>query len=115
MKRFLLLLLMCLLPMQMVWAGIDGAWADATPTVASAQPHHAHEYAPPDLTHADASADHAGDDPDCDYCHHSVFSILFLAFHFDCAPGRLDPPRALPAHYHSFIADISHPPDIQSA
>lgn len=140
MKRLLVLLLMVVLPMQIVWASIDGAWAAAgalTASVAHSAPsgHHAHEYsgsvgqpqaaapadaARPGLTGLAGLASLAGltdldaDDPDCDYCHHSAFSVLFLRFHFTM-PATALPPHAAPlASYRSFIADISHPPDIRA-
>lgn len=121
MKRLIVIVLMFLLPLQIAWAGMDRAWPAPQQAAAVGQPnHHAHEYAQV----ADQVADQVGgqgtdraaapcaDDPDCDYCHHSVGSILFLTFHFDCACGRLDPPSAVPVPIFSFIPDISHPPDI---
>ncbi|MDB5960390.1 MAG: hypothetical protein JWP59_1684 [Massilia sp.] len=118
MKRLIVIVLMLLLPLQIAWAGMDRAWPAPQQSVAADKStHHAHEY----LQSADqagddlaASATPCGDDPDCDYCHHSVSSILFLSFHFDCAGGRLDPPSAGTTHFISFIPDISHPPDIRA-
>lgn len=113
MKRLIVIVLMFLLPLQIAWASLDRAWPAPAQSAAAAQNgHHAHEYT--------QSADHVGDtasspcadDPDCDYCHHSVSHMLFFTFQFDCACGRLVPPGASIAPFLSFIPDISHPPDI---
>lgn len=107
MKRLIVLLLMFLLPLQIVWASVDTALP-----VAAQQVHHSHEFIDGASDDGAQLVTASADDPDCDYCHHSVFSMLFLSFHFDCLSTRQVPPGAACAPYDSFIGQLRHPPDI---
>ena len=113
MKRAFIILLLLLLPMQIVFAGVDSYWPQEKAPGAQHQGHHVHDYSQaqtdPGLA-ADGSL--VGEDPDCDYCHHGFCNIISVNYHFACSPGRLDPPANRAARYQSFIGDITHPPDI---
>lgn len=121
MRRAVVILLLLLLPMQIVWAGMDSYWTREQATGAQHQGHHVHdgaqaqeqaqEQAQGDAVQA-AGADAVDEDIGCDYCHHSFCHILGLRLQFGGSPGRLERPVANLARYQSFIGDITHPPDI---
>ncbi len=109
MKRWLLILLMLVLPLQMSFAAVAPYCAHEEGAAAQHVGHHSHTHQA-----ADGQDQHQnqlpGADLDCDYCHHAASAALPMA-----------PPQALSvlliAHlgaalcrFDSFIADLIPPP-----
>lgn len=122
MRSLIVILLLVLLPVQLVLASVDGLWPARPAVGAEHQGHHAHDAA---LERSDAYSANAGDgsakvddalssdnDSDCEYCHHNFSNILSVQYSFACSAGRSRLPAAAITHFESFIADITHPPDI---
>lgn len=110
MKRWLLILLMWVLPLQLSFAAVAPYCAHEEGAAAQHFGHHSHKHQDAD-GHDQHKGKLPGADPDCDYCHHAggaalpmlspaVLSTLPIS-HFEAPPGR----------FVSFIADLVPPPD----
>lgn len=106
MKRlFLILVLLCTVPLQFAWAAAGAYCAHEEGRAAQHFGHHVHEHdagtdAKPDAAKAPAA------DPDCDYCHHPCASAI------DSAPAGLGLPGRTP-HIGGDVHDFaSHIPDL---
>ena len=109
-RRLFLILLLCLLPMQIVWASVS-SYCQHEQTAGTAHVgHHDHEHTPSGLDADDGPG--ASLDTDCDYCHHACSNVISASIRANCTPCRAAPPSAGLAQYRSFIGDIAHPPDI---
>lgn len=110
MKRWLVILLMWVLPLQLSFAAVAPYCAHEQGAAARHFGHHSHKH-----QDADSADEHQsklpGADPDCDYCHHACCAALpmpapaplsmLLTSHQEAPPGR----------FVSFIADLVPPPD----
>lgn len=112
MKRFLLIFLLMLLPLQFSWA-VAGAYCAHEEAAAPHFGHHVHEHdkANDDTKH---EAKKGQPDTDCDYCHHVQPSAIVPAGSALAQPGltvhlRYDGPL-----YVSHIPDLIPPPDWQA-
>ncbi|MEH6435077.1 hypothetical protein [Massilia sp. DD77] len=112
MKRFFLILLLVLLPLQFSWA-IAGAYCAHEEAAAPHFGHHVHKH---DKANEDGKHDAKKIqlDTDCDYCHHVPTSAIFSASSALAQLGptvhlRYDGPR-----YVSYIPDLIPRPDWQA-
>jgi hypothetical protein len=111
MRHFLVILLLLLMPLQTVWGSVNSYCQHEESAEADHFGHHKHDH---------AEAGDAGDDDgigrtvdaDCDYCHHACSNLMSIPARTDHFPCRLAPPQADETLYLSFIADVTHPPDI---
>lgn len=113
MKRFLVILMLFLMPLQTAWGSVNSYCQHEESASADHFGHHQHEHVD---AGSDADADDGGIgrtvDADCDYCHHAGSNLMALAAPIDHVPCRLAPHAFAEPHYLSFIADVTHPPDI---
>jgi hypothetical protein len=109
-KRFLVIFLLFLLPMQTLWASANSYCQHEESVGTEHFGHHSHEHTASDLDDGDGLG--ASTDTDCDYCHHACSNIVSASVGAAVIPCRFAPPAADLAQYRSFIADITHPPDI---
>ena len=110
MKRWLLILLMWVLPLQLSFAAVAPYCAHEEGAAAQHFGHHSHKHQDGD-SHDKHQSKLPGDDPDCDYCHHASGAALamlppaalteLLTTHLEAPPGDFD----------SFIPDLIPPPD----
>jgi hypothetical protein len=109
-RRLFVVFLLFLLPMQTLWASVN-SYCQHEETVGTEHVgHHSHEHSASELD--DANELGASADTDCDYCHHACSNIISAPVRGAFIPCRFAPPAADLAQYRSFIADITHPPDI---
>lgn len=112
MKRYFLIFLLVLLPLQFSWA-IAGAYCAHEEAGAPHFGHHVHEHE--EIKDDDKhEAKKIQADTDCDYCHHVPTSAIFSAGPALAQPGltahaRYDGPR-----YVSHIPDLISRPDWQA-
>jgi ABC-type nickel/cobalt efflux system permease component RcnA len=109
-RRFFVILLLIMLPLQTVWGSVASYCQHERAAGTQHVGHHSHEHAASQLD--DGSGDTGSTDTDCDYCHHAHANMLTAVIRADYTPWRLPPPAAGVDEYWSFIADITHPPDI---
>ena len=109
-KRLFVIFLLLLLPMQTLWAGVN-SYCQHEETVGTEHfGHHSHEHSASEPDPGSGLGAIA--DADCDYCHHACSNIMSNPVRAAFSPCRFAPPAADIAQYRSFIADITHPPDI---
>lgn len=117
MKRYFLILLLVLLPIQFSWA-IAGTYCAHEEAAATHFGHHEHKHeettedgAKGDGKHETKKIQFGLDDGDCDYCHHAPSNAIAAAAPALAQPGlsahiRTDSPR-----YSSHIPDLIPRPD----
>lgn len=111
MKRYFLIFLLMLLPLQFTWA-IAGAYCAHEEAAAPHFGHHVHKHEETKDGGKHETKKIQGD-TDCDYCHHVSVSVIFPADPALAQPGltahtRYDGPR-----YLSHIPDLIPRPDWQ--
>lgn len=111
MRHILIALLLVLMPLQLVWGSVGNYCQHEASANADHLGHHQHK-------HVQAGDDDDGGgiantvDGDCDYCHHAGSNLMTASTFAESRACRLAPQPAAERPYHSFIADITHPPDI---
>ena len=117
MKRYLLILLLVLLPLQFSWA-VAGAYCAHEEAAAPHFGHHVHKH--DDTRDGDTRDDgkheakkiQAGlDDGDCDYCHHVPSNAIAPAASALAHPGQTAHILADSPRYSSHIPDLIPRPD----
>jgi len=111
MKRYLVMLLLVLLPLQFSWAAA-GAYCAHEEAAAPHFGHHVHKHdkANDDIKH---EAKKVQADTDCDYCHHVPTSVIFLAYPALGQPGLTAHIRYDGPCFVSHIPDLIPRPDWQ--
>lgn len=110
MKRYFLIFLLMLLPLQFSWAAAGAYCAHEEGLAAQHFGHHVHKH---DSNSNDAkeTPQKAKTDIDCEYCHHVSASAIFAAAPFQHAPQRSAHMRFEVHRYASHIPDLIPRPD----
>lgn len=109
MKRWLLILLMWVLPLQLTFAAVSPYCAHEQGVAAQHFGHHDHQHQAVDGQDDDASGLAAGD-PDCDYCHHASGAALAMMLPALIKAAPVSHLEAAPVRFVSFIPDLVPPP-----
>ncbi|WP_020654122.1 DUF2946 family protein [Massilia niastensis] len=115
MKRYFLIFLLALLPLQFSWAAAGAYCAHEEGAAARHVGHHVHKHEETGKT--DREASHkvpAQADADCDYCHHASASAICAAAQAPATPQPSAHLRRETLRYISHIPDLVPRPDRQA-
>ncbi|MFC4933100.1 cation efflux protein, CzcI family [Massilia sp. GCM10023247] len=114
MKRYFLILLLVLLPIQFSWA-IAGAYCAHEEAAATHFGHHQHKHDEPTGDGTKDDGKHETKkiqlDIDCDYCHHVPSNAIAPASPALAQPGLSTHIQTDSPHYSSHISDLIPRPD----
>ena len=110
MKRYFLIFLLMLLPLQFSGAVAGAYCAHEEGQAAQHFGHHVHKHDASGKVTKDTSQK-AKADTDCEYCHHVSASAIFAAAAFQCPPGQSAHMRFEVHRYASHIPDLIPRPD----